>query len=90
MATFEELHNERLKSKYRSAVFRYLVDHIDSNFRGSAGEKPKNVLLTDDKLAVPPEIFEEIAQELNGVDAQTKARVEAIMKATVTEGTPHV
>lgn len=83
MATFEELFKEMTRSKYRQTVFRYLIDHIDSNFRPVAGEKPKSVLLTEDKLPVPHEIFEEIATELNGVDAQTKERVEAIMQSNV-------
>ena len=83
MATFEELYREMQRSKFRQTVFRHLVEHIDSNFRPNAGEKPKNVLLTEDRIAVPPEVFEEIANELNGVDAQTTARVEAIMQASV-------
>lgn len=83
MATFEELYHEMQRSKFRQTVFRHLIEYIDSNFRPAAGEKPRNVLLTDEKIAVPPEVFEEIATELNGVDAQTKARVEAIMQANV-------
>ena len=83
MPTFDELYKQMTHAKYRQTVLRHLVEYIDENFRPTAGQPAKKILLTDEKLSVPAEIFEEIAQELNQEDEQAREQVENIKKSNL-------
>lgn len=86
MSTFEEMHSRFMSLKYRRAVLRHLIDHVDENFRSIAGQPPKKMLLTDEKTAVPEEVFEALAAELNGLEVAAAQEVENIMKSTIKGG----
>jgi hypothetical protein len=50
---------------------------LDANFRSVGGSPPKNVLLTDEKVQVPPHIFESTVADL--LLAEANAHDEQIM-----------
>lgn len=83
MATFEETFKQFTKMKQKRAVLRHIVEHLDSNFRSAADQPPKKVLLTEDKIEVTQEVFEEMAQELNQEEAQINDQLDSIMKSSI-------
>ena len=86
MSTFEEVHKRFLSLKFRRAVLRHLIEHLDENFRSVAGQPAKKVLLTEEKVAVPEETFESLAAELNSYDSAAIQEIETIMKSTIKGG----
>ena len=63
MATFDEMQKRLLVAKNTKTVVEYLVEHIDSNFKGVGGEKPKSFMLNEDKLPIPQETFESVVSD---------------------------
>lgn len=62
--TIQELQDICLKMKLKRAILTQLIDHIDKEFLPTLDAKPNKILLTDDKIAVPKELFEETAAEI--------------------------
>jgi hypothetical protein len=64
MATFAELqqHHEALKGRVN--VLQHLIEYIDNTFRPIAGADPKQRLLDDRNVAIPPEMFEAVVSEV--------------------------
>ena len=63
--TFAELQNKLNAAKFRRTVLGHLIEHLDSEFLAISDGKPQKALLTEDKLRVPQDTFEEILEELS-------------------------
>jgi outer membrane biosynthesis protein TonB len=63
LPTFIELSKRLSEARFRRTVLLHLVEHLDESFRPSAGHPPEKMLLTDDKLAVPSEIFDSVVEK---------------------------
>lgn len=84
MSTFQELQAQLTAAKFKRTVVQYLIEHIDSNFRPIAGGEPKNKLMTDEKVPVPPAIFEAVVSEvLLQVDGELEARMTEILASSI-------
>jgi hypothetical protein len=70
MTTFLDLSTQISDARFRKAVLLHLVEYLDTNFRAVAGMPPVKVLLTDDKVTVPPQVFEAIVAEVLLAEAQ--------------------
>lgn len=90
MPTFRELQTRLSEAQFYLAVIHHLVEHIDSNFRPGPGTMAKSVLLTDDKVAVPTEIFEAVVGDvLMNRAAKIEAEIAEIL-ATNLQSAPTV
>ncbi len=58
MATFQEVQARLQLAKNRRTILVHLMDYLDTNFRQSAGEKAKKILLNDDKVPIPEQDIE--------------------------------
>jgi len=84
MSTFQELQAELATANFKRTVIQHLITYIDLNFRPIAGSEPKSRLLTDEKVPVPPSIFEDVVSEvLVQVDTELVESITAIMGADV-------
>lgn len=84
MSTFQELQSQLTKAKFKRTVIQHLIEHIDSNFRPIAGGDPKNKLLTDEKVPVPANIFEEVVSEvLLQVDGELETQMHSILSSSI-------
>jgi hypothetical protein len=83
MATFTELHERLVAARNRKAVLQMLVEHIDNNFIPSGPAKAERVLLNDDRLAVPQEMFEAVIADT--LDAEIEQLNQEITRITNTE-----
>jgi hypothetical protein len=93
MTTFFELQNQIADARFRKAVLLHLIEHVDSNFRSVAGAQPLKVLLTDEKVTVPPQVFEAIVTdvllaEAQALDNDINTILNAAMGSTVVEAQP--
>lgn len=79
MSTFKELQQRLMTAKFKSAVYQHLVDYLEAEFRPLSGADAKKVLMTDDKVRVPDEIFEQIVGEVCGGLENVKREVEQIL-----------
>jgi len=90
MSTFLELQSAMTTAKFKRTVIQHLIEYIDSNFRPIAGGDPKSKLLTDEKVSVPPAIFESVVSEvLVRVDGELEAMMTEILGSSI-QGTPVV
>lgn len=64
MATFQEMQIRLKELMNKKTILVHLIEYLDSNFRASSGEKAKNVLLTEDRVAIPEEDFEKVVGDL--------------------------
>lgn len=72
MSTFKELQQQLVAAKSKAKVYQHLVDHLESTFRPQAGTAAKKVLLTDEKVPVADEYFEQVVKELfSGLESVT-------------------
>jgi hypothetical protein len=86
MTTFQELQSQLTTSKFKRTVIQHLIEYIDTNFRPIAGGEPKNKLMTDEKVPVPPAIFESVVSEvLLQVDGDLEAKVTEILGSSIQE-----
>jgi len=86
MSTFQELQAAMTTAKFKRSVVQHLIEYIDTNFRPIAGEEAKNKLMTDEKLPVPPAIFEAVVSEvLVRVDGELEAQMAEIMGSSISE-----
>lgn len=84
MSTFQELQGQLTKAKFKRTVIQHLIEYIDSNFRPIAGGDAKNKLLTDEKVPVPANIFEEVVSEvLVQVDGNLEAQMHSILSSSI-------
>ena len=84
MSTFQELQAQLTTAKFKRTVIQYLIEHIDSNFRPIAGGDSKNKLMTDEKVPVPPAIFESVVSEvLLQVDGDLEAMMTSILSSSI-------
>jgi len=84
MSTFQELQAAITTAKFKRTVIQHLIEYIDSNFRPIAGGDPKNKLMTDEKVPVPPAIFESVVSEvLVHVDGELEARMTEILGSSI-------
>lgn len=60
MPTFNELQQRMSNAKFRKTILTYLVEHIDKTFVPASEGSTANVLLTDDQVKVPVEMFEAV------------------------------
>jgi hypothetical protein len=63
--TLAELTNKLNAAKFRRTVLGHMIEHLDAEFLVSTGDKPQKALLTEDKVRVPQQAFEEILEELS-------------------------
>jgi hypothetical protein len=61
--TFSELQQRLSDAKNRKAILLKLVEYVDENFLPNGGGEPKMLLLTDDKIPVPTEMFEAVVAD---------------------------
>jgi len=79
MSTFQELQKRVSTARSKAAIYQHLIDHLETNFRPVAGAEAKKVLMTDEKVRVGDEFFEQVVKELfSGLEAVTK-EIEQIM-----------
>lgn len=91
MATFAELQQQQQLLSQKLLVLTHLVEHIDENFRGSAGCEPKQKLLDPNNVPLPPAVFESVVSEVLLATAnQYKAMLENILKTEVAPQAPVV
>lgn len=64
MATFAELQQKIASAKFKKTVLSHLIEYVDERFRASGGEEPKSCLLTDERVAVPQDVFESVVTGL--------------------------
>lgn len=64
MPTFVELLRTVEVAQQKLVILKYLVDHIDLNFRPIAGADPKQKLLDDKNIAIKPEMFEAVINDV--------------------------
>lgn len=64
MATLMEVQKMVQSWKNKKVILLHLIEYIDSNFRSSGGEKPKNVLQDENKIAISEDAFEEVVTDL--------------------------
>lgn len=64
MATFQEMQVRLQELKNKKTILVHLTEYLDSNFRASAGDKAKNVLLTEERVAIPEEAFEQVVGDI--------------------------
>src|SRR3954464_11774523 len=83
MSTFHELQQKLTKLKYRKAIVDYMIQHFDEEFRPSSSGPAKKRILTEDKIPVPDDVFEEeasfLTEDLKGIDEE----IEAILVSTI-------
>ena len=90
MSTFQELQSQMTTAKFKRTVIQHLIEYIDTNFRPVAGGDPKNKLMTDEKVPIPPAIFESVVSEvLVQVDGELEAKMTEILGSSI-QGTPAV
>jgi len=86
MSTFQELQAQLTTAKFKRAVIQHLIEYIDSNFRPIAGGESKNKLMTDEKVTVPPDIFESVVSEvLLQVDGDLEVMMTSILTSSIQE-----
>lgn len=84
MASFQELQSQLTTMKFKRAVVQHLIEYIDTNFRPIAGADAKNKLMTDEKIPVPPAIFESVVSDvLLEVDGDLEAQMAEILSSNV-------
>ena len=66
MATFSQLQATLNSIRYRRAIVSKIVEWVDEQFLPGMDGTPKLVLLTEDKVKVPEEAFNELAEVMNG------------------------
>lgn len=87
MSTFKELQQRVTAAKCKAQIYQHLIDHIEANFRPVAGANAKKVLLTDEKVPVPDEYFEQVVKELfTGLEFVTK-EVDQILSMPIAPST---
>lgn len=84
MSTFKELQDAMTSAKFKRTVIQHLIEYVDSNFRPIAGGDPKNKLMTDEKIPVPPAVFEAVVSELLvKADGELEARMTEILASSI-------
>jgi hypothetical protein len=88
LATVREI-NEKLKSlQYKKTILKWLAESLDKNFLRSGGGDALKTLLTDDKVKIPENAFDEIIGQLTTqvkqCDAETNELLGAEIKPDVT------
>jgi len=84
MTTFFDLQNQIADAKFKKSVLLHLIEYLDANFRSVAGAAAAKILLTDDKLPVPPQTFEAITTDVLLAEAQAiEEDINRIMNASL-------
>jgi hypothetical protein len=65
MPTFAEIQQHLYNVRFKRLILNYLVEHIDAEFMPTLDQAPKKALLTEEKLRVPREAFEEVAADIS-------------------------
>lgn len=86
MSTFNELSKRLSDAKFRKAVLVALIEHIDENFCPVGDSGPKSLLLTDEKLPVPVEMFESVVSDI--LSAEVEALDAEIAQINTTQLAP--
>lgn len=82
--TFQELQERLTATKFKRTVIQHLIEYIDSNFRPIAGGDSKSKLMTDEKVPVPPAIFEAVVSEvLLQVDGELETSMTEILQSSI-------
>lgn len=64
MSTFKELQQRMASAKFKATVYQHLIDHLETEFRPVAGKEATKVILTDEKIRVPDDTFEQVVSEI--------------------------
>jgi hypothetical protein len=64
MSTFKELQQRMANAKFKATVYQHLIDHLETEFRPVAGKDATKVILTDEKIRVPDETFDQVVSEI--------------------------
>jgi hypothetical protein len=89
MPTFKELSEQLAAVKLKRTVIQHLIEYIDTNFRPIAGGESKSKLLTEDKVPVPPAIFEAVVSEvLLQVDGELETLMTSILDSSIQSPSP--
>ncbi len=83
MNTFRELQQKFTTASFRAAIYTQLINHIESEFRSVAGNQPKKVLMTDEKIKVPDDMFEQVVKELHIEFEAVNKEIEQIMSSQI-------
>jgi hypothetical protein len=84
MSTFGELQTRLTAAKQKKIVLQHLIDHLDTNFVPSGGNKPKNFLLDEQKVPLPSSAFESVIADLLLAESQElDQEIHTILQATV-------
>ena len=80
MPTFSDLQKNLLEARGRRAVLMHLADLLESEFLPPNPQaQPKRMLLMDDKMPVPQDIFDSVVEELLKEAAELAAQADVIM-----------
>lgn len=63
--TLADLQKKLYDTRYKRTIIAHLIEHLDENFQPRMDQQSKKVLLTDEKLKVPVDSFNEVANDLN-------------------------
>jgi hypothetical protein len=83
MATFSELQATLNSIRYRRAIVSKIVEWVDEQFLPGMDGTPKLVLLTTDKIKVPEEAFNELAEIMNGWTQNLVAEEQKLLNSDV-------
>lgn len=64
MSTFKELQDRLQSVRFKSTIYQHLIDHLETEFRPISGGSAKKVLMTEDKIKVPDDLFEQVIGDL--------------------------
>lgn len=62
--TFRELQDQLNVLRFKRTILSHLVEYIDAEFLPNLDQSPKKVLLAEDKVRVPTELFEQVSTDL--------------------------
>lgn len=84
MPTFQELNARVTAAKNRKTILLYIMEHFDENFLPIGSMEPKQKLLTDEKIVVPVQAFEDfMADTLSAEVQQLDQEIATILASNV-------
>jgi hypothetical protein len=84
MSTFSELQEKLNAARNRRSVLMHLVEYVESEFVAQSQEqKPKQLLLTEEKVPVPQTAFDSVVEAMLKEVAELEDDINTILQSTL-------
>ncbi len=84
MSTFSELQEKLNAARNRRSVLMHLVEYLEGEFIAQSQEvKPKQLLLTEEKVPVPQAAFDSVVETMLKEVAELEDDINTILQSTL-------